>query len=206
MKKLILSVMLILVLTLTVVIITAESVTYDFDDVNVVYAASFTAKPIADIDSSGTWASDLVGDDKLLTITYGIVELKKDGELLTTEEFLKVSGSKGSKRFLINSVTYDYYEGTTSYNRIRSFFWSAKKLEGTSIVKDSTKPIYSASLSRKFDESGNMHSFFLSFSNEGEGASQNFWQDSDSPMYEDDTTTIIESGDATTSSDKEVKR
>jgi len=195
MKKLILPIALILVLTLTIVVY-AESISYDFDEVNVVYAASFTAKPIAGVDPSGTWVADLVGDDKTVTVTYGIVELKKGGEVLGTEEFLKVGGPNGSKRFLINSAAYDYYEGTTKYNRIRSFFWSAKKLEGTSVVKDFTKPIYSASLSRKFDESGNMYSFFLSFSNEGEQASQDFWQ-GDTPMYEADTTSIVDSGNET---------
>jgi len=197
-KKLLLTVLVLSILSVSFVL-AADSITYDFDDVNVLYTATFTAKPIDGVDSSNTWVSDLVGEDKKITITYGVVELKKDGQVLVTEEFLKVGGSEGSKRFLINSATYDYYEGTSKYSRIRSFFWSAKKLEGTSVVKDFTEPIYSVSLSRKFDEGENLYSFFLSFSNDGEQASQDFWQ-SDTPMYEADTTSIVDSGDETTRS------
>ena len=174
----------------------ADAVTYDFDEVNVLYAAEFTAKPLDGVDISNTWIADIVGEDKKITVLYGVVELKKGGESFITEEFLKVGGEKGSKRFLHNSAIYDYYEGTTTYSQIRSFFWSAKKLEGTSIVKDFTKPIFSASISRKFDESKNLKSFFLSFSNDGEKASQDFWQ-GESPMYEADTGSIKDSGDET---------
>ena len=196
MKKLILPIVTVLVLTMLTVV-TAESITYDFDEVNVLYASQFTAKPIDGADSSGTWVSDLVREDKKLTITYGVVELKKDGQVLVTEEFLKVGGSEGSKRFLVNSAAYDYWEGTSKYSQILSFFWSAKKLEGTSIIKDFTTPIYSSCFSRKYDENGNRYSFFLSFSNDGETASQECTGGTATLMYEADIGSIEESGDAT---------
>ncbi len=177
-------------------VLAADGVTYDFDEVNVLYATEFTAKPIEGVDFSGTWVSDLVGEDKKLTITYGVVELKKDGQDLMTEEFLKISGSEGSKRFLMNSAAYDYWEGTSKYSQILSFFWSAKKLEGTNVVKDFTEPIYSSCFSRKFDENGNRYSFFLSFSNDGKPASQECTGGTATLMYEADVDSIKESGDA----------
>jgi hypothetical protein len=195
-KNIVLSVLILSILSASVVL-AVDSITYDFDDVNVLYAATFTAKPIEGVDSSNTWISDLVGEDKKLTITYGVVELKKDGEVLVTEEFVKVGGSEGSKRFLVNSAAYNYWEGTNKYSQILSFFWSAKKLEGTSIVKDFTKPIYSTCFSRKYDEDGNRYSFFLSFSNDGETASQECTGGTATLMYEADTGSIEESGDAT---------
>jgi len=156
----------------------AETIRYDFDEVNVLYAAEFTAKPEGTIDPD-SWIAATAGGTGLtdtITVTYGVVELKKEGQVLVTEEFLKVGGPGGSKRFLVNSASFDYYPGTTNYMQIRSFFWSAKKLVDNAVVKDFTKPIYSASIQRKFDAQGNLTSFYLSFSNEGEKAGLDFWQ------------------------------
>ena len=111
------------VLTFNSVVFAAKSITYDFDEVNVLYATEFTAKPIDGTGYKDTWVADISGDNPKVTVTYGVVELKKGGEVLTTEEFLKVSGDKDSKRFLLNSETYDYFEGTNNYRQIRSFFW-----------------------------------------------------------------------------------
>lgn len=73
----------------------------------------------------------------------------------------------------------------------------SKKLEGTTVIKDSTKPIYSATFSRKFDEDGNRYSFYLSFSNDGEDAIENFWRGRETLMYEADVGSIRETGKAT---------
>ncbi len=184
---------------MTSMVFAVDSITYDFDDVNVLYAAEFTAKPIDGVDSSNTWISDIVRgeDSKRITVTYGVVELKRNGEVLVIEEFIKVHGPDGSKRFLLNSASYDYWEGTDKFSQIRSFFWSAKKLEGTNIIKDKTKPIYSTCFSRKFDENENRYSFFLSFSNDGEEHSQVCTEGTAEMMYEADVDIIEESGDAT---------
>lgn len=187
-----------ILLVLTLFVFAAEGITYEFDDVKVVYATEFDAKPILGVDSSETWVSDIVGEDKRITVTYGVVELIKDGTVLVSEEFIKVGGEQSSKRFLLTSTTYDYYEQTNKFSQIRSFFWSAKKLDGVNVVKDFTPPIYSVSFSRKFNTDGSRDSFFLSFSNDGEQAFQNFWQ-GDTPMYEADTASIRETGDATAS-------
>lgn len=189
-----------ILLVMTSFVLAADGITYDFDDVNVVYAAEFEAKPVDGVDSSGTWISDIVGSDKKLTITYGVVELLKDGDVLVTEEFIKVGGSEGSKRFLVNSASYEYWDGTSDFSQIKSFFWSAKKLEGTSVVKDKTKPIYSTCFSRKFTEDGDRYSFYLSFSDDGEDHSQECTGGTSTMMYEADVGSIRETGEATATS------
>ena len=143
--------LIVIVMTLSSVVF-AQSLTYDFDEVNVLYAAEFTAKPVDDPKNTAyqdTWVADITGDDLKITVTYGIVELKKDDKVMVVEEFLKVGGNEGSKRFLRNSFNLGG-DGTR-----RSFFWSAKKLEGTSVIKDFTLPIYSATFSRTSDQDGN---------------------------------------------------
>jgi hypothetical protein len=172
-----------------------ESVEYEFDDVNVLYAATFEIKQVDGVDSSNNWISDVIGDDKRLVVTYGVVELLNNGEVVVAEEFIGITGSKGSKRFLRNSAHYEYWEGTSDFSQIKSFFWSAKKLEGVTVVKDKTKPIYSTCLSRKFTEGGERYSFYLSFSDDGETHSQECTGGTTTMMYEADIGSIKEAGD-----------
>lgn len=258
-----------LIVFMTSFVLAADSLTYDFDDINVLYATTFIAHPIEEISHSNTWVNKLVdvnsdepncglwrgsyltsdecaaefdgdgarkynyqcydgtesklGDDssckskqdweqmaeqdcrtrcstapsKKLVVTYGVVELKKDNKVLATEEFIKIGQGENAKRFLLNSASYNYYWGTEKFSQIISFFWSAKKLEGTSIIKDKTKPIYSSCFSRKFDENGNRYSFFLSFSDEGDTHSQECTSNTKEMMFEANINTIEESGDAT---------
>src|SRR3989338_5628673 len=80
------------ILTLSSVVFAVDTVKYDFDEVNVLYAAEFDAKPIEGVDASGTWASDLAGEDKKLTILYGVIELKSADGFSFKEEFIKVGG------------------------------------------------------------------------------------------------------------------
>ena len=263
-KNFMLSIFILSILS-TSMVFAADSITYDFDDVNVLYAATFIATPINGVSHSNTWVTDLVdvnsdepecglwrgsfltsdecaaefngngarkytyqcydgtesklGEDssckskqdwedmadadcktrcpqivsKKLVVTYGIVELKKDGRVLVTEEFIKVGQGEHSKRFLVNSGSIEYYAGTEKPSNMLTLYWSAKKLEGTSIVKDKTLPIYAACLSRKLDQRGDAKAFLLSFMNYEE-------LDSDGSkcgemMFEADIGTIHDSGD-----------
>ena len=178
----------------------AESVKYDFDDVEVEYAAEFTAEPTS-VDPDN-WIVQIAGGvDKPITVLYGVVDLKNDGEVQVSEEFIKVGGEGGSERFLRNSAAYDYYEGTSNYSGIQSFFWSAKKLVDNSVVKDKTPPIKSVTFHRKFDESQQMSSILLSFSNYSEQAGSEFWSSVPTRnLYEADMNTLNQSGVPTASS------
>src|SRR3989338_2917246 len=77
----------------------AEAVRYDFDSVEVLYAAEFTAKPVSV--TADNWLVELSsGVEKPLTVLYGVVNLKKSGETLVSEEYVKIGGESGSVRFL----------------------------------------------------------------------------------------------------------
>jgi len=204
MRNYLITSLLLMILLVSSYLVFAQAITYDFDEVNVLYAAEFTAKPIDGSDFKDTWVADIAVDNPKVTVTYGVVELKRNGEVLVTEEFLKVGGDKGSKRFLVDSVTSNFKikdpevtGATIRYiDKIKSFFWSAKKLEGNTIIKDKTSPIYAVILLRTFDEKGNRDSFYLTFSNDGEEMAQKFWEDNLPKMYEVDIRGIIESGSA----------
>lgn len=176
------------------VVFAAESIKYDFDDVEVKYAAEFTAKPVS-VDSDN-WIVQIAGGvDKPITVLYGVVNLKKGGETQISEEFIKVSGEGGSERFLVNSMRYDYYEGANNYKEIVSLFWSAKKLIDSSVVKDFTLPINSTTLSRKFNEDQTLYSIVLSFaSGNKEEAGEDFQSGLSKNVYEADITTLNQSG------------
>ena len=186
-------------------IVAAQSITYDFDDVEVRYAAEFTAMPIAKPAAADpeNWIVRIAGGtDKPITVLYGVVHLKKGGMLNAgnSDEFIKVSGAGGSERFLVTSATYDYYEETTRmhYKNLNSFFWSAKKLVGNRVVKDFTPPITSISMHRAFNQSEQLQSIVLSFSNDGQRAGDEFWTAIPSGnFYEVKISTLNQSGVST---------
>ena len=181
-------------------VIAQEAIKYDFDEVEVVYASEFTAKPVGVAENN--WLAQLAGgNDKPVTVLFGVVNLKKNGEVLVREEFIKIGGEVGSKRLLVNSASYDYYEGTSSsIKSINSFFWTAKKLVDNVVVKDFTPPVESVSFYRKFDESKNMYTAVLYTSNDGQASSQSFPSLTSEGYYEADLTTLKQAGDITASS------
>lgn len=184
----------------TLFVFAGEEIRYDFDEVEVIYAAEFNANPVNV--QEGNWLAELAGGtEKPITVLYGVVNLKENQETLIAEEFVKVSGEKGSERFLVNSASYDYYEGTNKYKCIKSFFWSAKKLVDNVVVKDFTPPIKSITFYREFDENQNIYTVLFSSSNDGESASQEFWSAVPTEnLYEADIDSLIDTGDSTESS------
>lgn len=182
-----LSLAFIFVLTFIGTVLAVDTITtYDFDDVKVLYATEFVAYP-SNVDAiSGTWVEDITSkSDPSITVTYGVVELIWGNGQTWTEEFIKVKGDGGSKRFLFNSGgSYDSDTNTLFENGVHSFFWSAKKLRGTTIFKDKTPPIHSVTLTGKYNKStGKIDSYWLSFSNDGEKANDEFWAGSETPMF-----------------------
>lgn len=176
------------------VVFAAESIRYDFDEVEVKYATEFTANPV-NIESDN-WIVQIAGGvEKPITVIYGVFNLKKDGEVQVSDEFIKVNGEGGSERFLLNSATYDYYEDTANYKDIKSFFWSAKKVVDDSVVKDFTPPIKSITFYRRLNEAQQISSLVLSFSNDGERASSEFWSSAPTEnLYEADMGSLNQSG------------
>jgi hypothetical protein len=269
MKRLIILTFTLVCLILGSFVFAADSVTYDFEEVNVLYAAEFIATPIEGVDSSNTWISDLMdinsdepecglwrggfltsdvcnaefeeggakkygyqcydgtegelGDDsscksrqdwmqmaeedcqsrcpeihnKKLVITYGIVELKKEGIVLITEEFIKIGQGENAKRFLVNSGGLEYFKETEEINVVNSIYWSAKKLEGANVVKDKTLPIYVACMTRELNENNEAKSFFLSFITHKESIRN----ECEEMMFEADLGTLHDSGDPSAKAD-----
>lgn len=191
--------LLLLLIALFPGLVQAQAVKYDFDEVEVSYAAQFTARPQG---SAGGWAARLAGDgDKPLQVLYGVVKLKKAGQVAFSEEFIKVTGEGGSVRLLVNSARFAYYPGTAQFQDINSFFWSAKKIQDATVVKDFTPPITSITLLRKFDEGQKLYAILLSFSDDGQRAQEEFWAtDPKENLYKADLSTLVQAGDEKASS------
>lgn len=194
------------------IVVAEERVTYDFDEVNVLYAVSFEANPETNQARSGisqeewygadqSWLKDLITDSNpTITVLYGVVELKKEGQELFKEEFIKISGERGSRRFLLNSQQFEYYDDN-NLKQIYSFFWSAKVLEGNSIVKDFTEPVDSVIFMRKLQPSGEATNFYLSFFTGAEKGSQSY-QSMTFPIMYSLYKPIAEYGEATATAEE----
>lgn len=194
--------------------IAAESTKYDFDSVKVEYAATFSATPFNV--SPDNWVSKIASGDKDLSVVFGVIRLQTNGFTNFDEEFIKIQGEGGSERFLLNGASYEYYPDETtvstgatpiedtvktipgSIKKISSFFWSAKKLVGNSVIKDKTLPIKSVTLVRQFKDN-QLTSIILYFNNDGEAASEYLasTQTLTENIYNMDITSLNQSGDAT---------
>lgn len=183
MKKLVLLLCFVSLLTLSTIVLAADGIKYDFDQVEVVHAAEFVAKPL---NMNNNWLAALAGGtNKPVQVIYGVVNLKKDGKTQITEEYIKVSGQNGSERFLLNSRNVDS-------NSITSSFWSAKKIIGNSVVKDFTPPIRTLVLNRTMDPGKGIQSITFVVSEEGDKAKGDTLQYG---KYQADLTTLKYSGD-----------
>ena len=180
----------------------AFAITYDFDNVTVLYAANFDVSPVnVEPDS---WITQIAGGaNNSINVLYGIVDLSKDGVVIITEEFIKVSNVDDVntfETFLVNSVSYDYYPGTSDYRQISSLFWSGKKInESTNqIIKDYSQPMNAIALVREFDESQNLVGITLNGQySQGSGSEEEIKTIIGDNTYEADITSITETGDPT---------
>ncbi|MFH1056822.1 MAG: hypothetical protein V1717_03450 [Candidatus Micrarchaeota archaeon] len=130
-----------------------QKLVYEFDDVEVSYAAKFTVYPTAT--SVSSWAGEIAAPGEGITITYGIVILKdfdaqkNDWVEAGREEWLKAEGSLGSKIMLSNSVANSFDPELQHIYSSKTQLWTIKKLDGNSIVKDFAEPVYGAYLFRR---------------------------------------------------------
>ncbi|MCM3628215.1 S-layer homology domain-containing protein [Paenibacillus glycanilyticus] len=125
---------------------------YDFDRIEVVYAAEFAVSPR--YAAAEHWLTTLAGGtDKPVHILYGIVHLFT-GEQFIEEQFISMSGEGGSERFLSNSMSNEFDELSMLKKQTSIQFWSGKKLDESTVVKDYTQPIKSVTLVQSFDQQG----------------------------------------------------
>ncbi len=195
MKKIFLATILSLLTNSATPVLAADSIRYDFDSVDVQYAAEFVAYP-KNVDQDN-WIVQIAGrTNKPVLVLYGVVTLKKNGQADFTEEFIKARGEGGGERFLLNSTSAEPDE-IGHYKTMKSFFWSAKRLASNTIVKDFTSPIKSISVTRNFTNAQNLKSVTLSFSNDGQKANDEFWTVTPKQnVYEGDMNSLRQVGEA----------
>ncbi|MGO4106356.1 S-layer homology domain-containing protein [Paenibacillus sp. YAF4_2] len=135
---------------------------YDFDRIEVVYAAEFAVYPryaVAD-----HWLTTIAGGtDKPVQILYGIVHLFT-GDQYIEEQFIRMSGEGGSERFLSNSISNEFDEPSMLKKQTSIQFWSGKKLDGSTVVKDFNEPMKSVTLVQSFDPQGMLTEYQLNAS------------------------------------------
>lgn len=171
MKKKIFIFFLAILIFSTTIPLAADVLTYDFDEVDVIYAAEFEVNVAGE---ERNWFTNLAGKDNTIKVIYGIVSLSNSTSIIR-DEFIKVTGAQGTERFLLNSSYYDHYEDGSSLKTAKSFFWSAKKIEGTNVVKDFTPPIKSLTLYRDFNPDHSLSSIRVYPSDDGNAALDEFW-------------------------------
>ncbi|MEK3885650.1 S-layer homology domain-containing protein [Paenibacillus sp. PL2-23] len=133
---------------------------YEFDRIEVVYAAEFTVYPqIAIVDS---WFTSLAGGpDKPVQILYGIVHLYT-GDQYIEEQFISMTGEGSSERFLSNTLNNEFYDTSYITKKQTSIeFWSGKKLDGHTVVKDLNQPMKEVTLVQSFDPNGTLTGYQL---------------------------------------------
>ena len=176
-----------------------EPTTYGFDEVEVRYAGRFTAHPV-DV-REDNWLAVLAGGaDRPIEVLYGVVRFIMDGQRLSfEEEFIKVIGENGSERFLMNSGSYGYYDGTASLEHADTEFSSHKQVIGSTVVKDFTPPVRLIYLRRALDVEQKLQRVVLAGFVVDDLGDNDFWtwSPSGTDEYEADIATLIQAGDTT---------
>lgn len=135
---------------------------YDFDRIEVVYAAEFAVYPR--YAAADHWLTTIAGGtDKPVQILYGIVHLFT-GDQYIEEQFISMSGEGGSERFLSNSISNEFDEPSMLKKQTSIQFWSGKKLDESTVVKDFNQPMKSVSLVQSFDPQGMLTGYQLNVS------------------------------------------
>ncbi|MBD3922065.1 S-layer homology domain-containing protein [Paenibacillus sp. PR3] len=164
---------------------------YDFDRIEVVYAAEFTAYP--QNAPADHWLTALGGGpDKPIQTLYGIVHLYT-GDQFIEEQFISVTGEGGSERFLSNSMRNEYYDASyTTKKQTTIEFWSGKKLDGNAVVKDLTQTVKGITLVQSFDPDGTLTGYQLrnSFTFD-DPSSQNYYDS----LYTSNPASLVHTGE-----------
>jgi hypothetical protein len=154
-----------------------DKLQYDFEEIQVLYAAEFLAYPPGHVPNSdnaqavthsvyGTVSGSVYQpmDPNAVRVLYGVVQLGTS----TIEEFIKVTSPHDSVRGLSNSGSYFYYENSNRLKEAVTSFNSGKKLEGKSVVKDYSASSEEVTLSRRFDPYSNITGMTLTWSRLGQ--------------------------------------
>ncbi|MHA6482373.1 S-layer homology domain-containing protein [Paenibacillus sp. strain BS8-2] len=133
---------------------------YEFDRIDVVYAAEFTVYP--QIAYADHWLTSLAdGPDKPIQILYGIVHLYT-GDQYIEEQFISMTGEVSSERFLSDTIYNEFYDESYITKKQTSIrFWSGKKLDGNTVVKDLNQWMKEVTLVQSFNPNGALTGYQL---------------------------------------------
>jgi len=148
--------------------------TYEFNEIKVLYAAEFMAYPQESSLKADTVTSAVYGADQPIHVLYGVVSLGAAGD--SKEEFIRVSEGSDFTRGLSNSFSWDNYGDANAKGRILSTeFATGKTLEGSSVVKDYSAGWKIIKLTRTVDYAGEMQDLAISFKWDLAGAADAFF-------------------------------
>ncbi|MGO4499182.1 hypothetical protein AB4114_25190 [Paenibacillus sp. 2RAB27] len=173
------------------------SITYEMQDIQVQYAAEFTAYPQAMVGKPSVSKSvyDAVYSDsaKPLQVLYGVVKLTMPTGYSFTEEFISVTDGVNIARGLSNGGG-PIYNLNNQVRGQNTEFVTGKKLTDKSVVKDYSDGWKTIRLTRKWDDYANPIDFTISFKWDLVGSVDSFFQKLTETSYVIDLTTLRHKG------------
>ncbi len=167
----------------------SSKLTYDFDEVKVLYAAEFLAYPIMAPVKSGTTAGTEQTAAEPIHVLYGVVSLGSAGTM--KEEFIRVSQGDAYARGLSTGWSWDNYGASDTTDKITtSEFMLGKSLEGKSVVKDYSGGMKMIKLTQTVDTAGEIKDISLSFNWEPSGTWDEFFAKLSGTVYKMDPASL----------------
>ncbi|WP_281886376.1 hypothetical protein [Paenibacillus sp. YYML68] len=162
----------------------SSKLTYNFSNIQVLYAAEFNAYPAGTSFVPGqsvSVSSSVYGSvygavygPQPLRVLYGVVSL--DASTGMQEEFIKVSEGAQSVRGLSNGTGWENYGQGHKHKELSTEFVTGKKLEGNSVVKDYSDGWKTIKLTRYIDEYSNLTNMHIQFGWDMRGSHDPFFQ------------------------------
>ena len=155
----------------------------EFQDVKVLYATTFNITT-SSLNGSPSWVEGLKvnSPDEELTVVYALIQIRTKGvysdeDIYDQDEYVKITGSKGSERFLRYASRYsygnskaptdNYLEPNSPVQQTETFFSAAKVLFGEGTVTkdyDRSAIAHGVILVRSFAPDGSLSGIGVRFS------------------------------------------
>ena len=186
---------------------------YDFDNVEVLYALKFEmvhqSRSSSKLEPWTYWPEEISGGaTNPISVTYGIINLKKGSDFVTREEFIKLDGEGGVSKELLVSKRRNIYQTFGESRAVLNYpliakvvsFWSSREIVGNQMILDYNKPIKLIDMTINFDvETQDIVSIFVFLRNSIGDANQEeiLKTTGSSNSYSVDLSTLVEVGDPT---------
>jgi len=166
--------------------------TYEFNEIHVLYAAEFLAYPETAALKKETVTDSVYSSSEPLHVLYGVVSLGAGGD--RKEEFIRVGEGSEFTRALSVGGSWDNYATGGEYRVMSTEFATGKTLEGTSVVKDYSAGWKTIKLTRTLDYAGQMKGLALSFKWDLAGSADSFFAKLASTSYTVDMDSLKQVG------------